>query len=183
MDRYADGHDAAFDVVVDLLWPRLEAFFRRRLRDPDDAEDLVQKTLLRMHCARQHFVKGGDLTPWAYAIARNLWLDFDRQRRRQACVVSMEERSPAEEEDRGPSTEELLDGKRLGALMEGELAKLPDKYKEAFELVQLEGLSIREAAGTVGCTETAMKLRAHRSYAALRSALGDAAASRFGWRT
>jgi RNA polymerase sigma-70 factor (ECF subfamily) len=52
------------------------------------------------------------------------------------------------------------------------LARLPETQRTAFELLKQEGLSIAEAAQVLGVTTTAVKLRAHRAYVALRAALG-----------
>jgi RNA polymerase sigma-70 factor, ECF subfamily len=52
---------------------------------------------------------------------------------------------------------------------------LPESHRMAFELIQKDGLSIREAAEVLGATPGAVKLRAHRAYVALRLALGDLA--------
>jgi RNA polymerase sigma-70 factor (ECF subfamily) len=68
--------------------------------------------------------------------------------------------------------DELIDGQRLARALEAELERLPESHRVAFELVKNEGLSIREAAEVLGATPTAVKLRAHRAYAALRAALG-----------
>jgi RNA polymerase sigma-70 factor (ECF subfamily) len=68
--------------------------------------------------------------------------------------------------------DELIDGKRLARALEAELERLPESHRAAFELLKGEGLSIREAAEVLGATPTAVKLRAHRAYGALRAALG-----------
>jgi RNA polymerase sigma-70 factor (ECF subfamily) len=69
--------------------------------------------------------------------------------------------------------DELVDSGRLVRAMAAELERLPESHRAAFELTKHEGLSIREAAEVLGATPNAVKLRVHRAYAALRSALGD----------
>ncbi len=63
--------------------------------------------------------------------------------------------------------------RRLGRRIMEELERVPEQHREAFTLVQIEGLSMAEAAEVLGTTVAAVKLRAHRAYEALRSALGD----------
>ena len=65
-------------------------------------------------------------------------------------------------------------GNSLALVIDKELARLPESHRVAFELIKKEGLSVKEAAAVLGCTVTAVKLRAHRAYVALRAALGDA---------
>jgi len=56
--------------------------------------------------------------------------------------------------------------------MDRELARMPEAHRVAFELVQRDGLSMAETAQVLGTTENAVKLRAFRTYEALRAALG-----------
>jgi RNA polymerase sigma-70 factor (ECF subfamily) len=72
MDRYADGDDAAFGLVYDVLAPRLYPFLLHKTRNPARAEHLVEQTFLQMHCARETYVTGADVLRWAFAIARSL---------------------------------------------------------------------------------------------------------------
>src|SRR5271155_3933630 len=90
MDRYACGEDAAFSELYDLLAPRLSAFLLRRTRDASHPEDLLQQTFLQMHHARRHFGTGADVAPWAYAIARRLFIDALRKRGREGVSASDE---------------------------------------------------------------------------------------------
>jgi RNA polymerase sigma-70 factor, ECF subfamily len=53
-----------------------------------------------------------------------------------------------------------------------ELNRLPEASRVAFELIQLDGLSIAEAAEVLGTTSAAVKMRAHRAYQTLRERLG-----------
>jgi RNA polymerase sigma-70 factor (ECF subfamily) len=57
--------------------------------------------------------------------------------------------------------------------VERELERLPEAHRVAFELVQCDGLTLVEAAEALGTTVAAVKLRAHRTYVALRASLGD----------
>jgi len=173
MDRYARGDDDAFAELYDALAPRLLRYLTQKTRDVSRAEDLVQQTLLRMHRARGRFIAGGAVVPWAMAIARRLFLDELRQRRGDRTDPSREpEEDPA---DASPSAVDLVAASQLHARLRRELAKLPDAQREAFELLKDEGLSLAEAAAILGTTTTAVKLRAHRAYVALRAALGDLA--------
>ncbi len=67
----------------------------------------------------------------------------------------------------------MVHSRQLALSVERVLARLPAPNREAFELVKQEGLSHAEAAEVLGTTVSAVKLRAHRTYQALRSALGD----------
>jgi RNA polymerase sigma-70 factor (ECF subfamily) len=176
MERYARGDDRAFSEIYDALAPRLRRYLLRASGDPGRADDLLQHTMLQIHRARGRFIVGAEVLPWAFAIARRLLIDSFRRRKNERRTISLETGG----HDAGPvdaaavqlGPEELIDGKRLARALEAELERLPESHRAAFELLKHEGLSIREAAEVLGATPTAVKLRAHRAYAALRAALG-----------
>jgi RNA polymerase sigma-70 factor (ECF subfamily) len=172
MDRYACGDAAAFSELYDALAPRLSSFLTRRTRDPARAEDLLQQTFLQMHSARQHFAPGADVVPWAFAIARRLLIDTYRKGGREVLDDGSGE-DGRESVAPGASPEGLAGQRRLARRIEEELARIPEAHRMAFDLVQREGLSMAEAAEVLGTTVSAVKLRAYRTYEALRAALGD----------
>jgi RNA polymerase sigma-70 factor (ECF subfamily) len=163
MDRYAEGDDRAFAELYTLLAPRLFAFLQRRTRDRARSEELVHETFLRMHVNRRHFVRGAEVLPWAFAIARRLLIDDHRKAR--------ELPEPAPRRDQGVDT--IVAFRRIGGRIEEELARVPGQQREAFALVQIDGLSMAEAAQVLGTTDSAVKHRAYRTYEALRERLGN----------
>ncbi len=163
MDRYADGDPAAFPVVYDELQPRLLRYLRRLTKRTAVAEDLLQQTFLQMHTARGRFLRGAAVEPWAYAVARRLFLGWHRRAWRE--VPADEHVEPAA---RASDAESDLIVKELAEALENELDALSPKVREAFILVRTEGLSLVEAAEVLGTTVAAVKLRAHRGGIALR---------------
>ncbi len=176
MELYACGDDAAFVDLYDELAPRLYRFALRWTRSRSAAEDAVQQTLLQIHAARHRFVRGGAVIPWAYAIARRLLIDLGRRGVREELRADAV-RDP-EEPTTAPSPDEALHRKRVEAQAWRDLASLPTGWREAFELVKFEGLSVAETAEVLGITQGMVKIRAHRATVALREAtaqlLGDA---------
>lgn len=176
MTRYAQGDDGAFAAVYDLAAPTLYGFLLRLCRHEAQAEDLTHDVFLKMHQARGLYRPGADVMPWAYTIARNLFLDSTRSKRNSH--VSLEAEREARGSDPGiPSpdapADEVVAANRTAERIERVLAGLPESQSTAFRLLKQEGLSVAEAASVLGATEAAVKLRAHRAYEALREALGD----------
>jgi RNA polymerase sigma-70 factor, ECF subfamily len=174
MERYATGDGAAFAEVYENLGPRLFAFLRRRCGSVERAEDLVQQTFLQMHRGRASFLPGAEVTPWAFAIARRLCIDMSRKEKRQVPFASEEEVEMSPPASRDPRADEVVHARELVERVERELERLPEAQRVAFELVKQDGFSIAEAAQILGTTQTAVKLRAHRAYEALRAVLGSA---------
>lgn len=165
MERHAEGDEAAFAEVYDALASRLLRYLGRLERDPATAEDLVQQTFIRMHKARASFRPGAHVEPWAFAIARRLFLDARKQKKRGVLSWLLPE--PSAEVD----AEAILMARQLSDAARARLESLPPLQREAFLLIREDGLSMAEAAATLGVTVAAVKLRAQRAYDALRETM------------
>jgi RNA polymerase sigma-70 factor (ECF subfamily) len=170
MERYAGGDSAAFAQVYDALAPRLYGYLLRQTRDRARTEDLLQQTMLHIHRARDRFIAGAEVRPWAFAIARRLLVDEIRRGRR---VILSDDGDPDPGRSEEPMADDVVQAGELALQIQTILAKLPSSQRAAFELIKQEGLSVTEAAQVLGTTVAAVKLRAHRAYEALRAALGD----------
>ncbi len=178
MERYSRGDEAAFAELYDAIAPRLLGFLRKATRDGDAAEDLMQQTLLQMHRHRGSFIPGARVTPWAFAIARRLLIDNARRRRVERRLFSDapadDRRMASEPAAATPAADDLLHARRLERRVQQRLDALPENQRTAYRLLQQEGLSLKGAAEVLGTSVTAVKLRAHRAYEALRAVLRDA---------
>src|SRR5262245_26737542 len=161
MDRYAQGDDGAFRIVFDQLRPRLFAFLRRLSGSIGTADDLLQETFLRIHRARGSFGRGARAVPWAYAIARNVAIDYFRSSRARADLDAPVASERMREPGTGPeaNAEALTSALEIARIVEQELGRMTIARREAFVLLRYEGLSVAEAAKVLGATEGAVKLR------------------------
>ena len=171
MDRYAAGDDQAFPELYDLLAPRLFAYLRRQTRDSARAEDILHETMLQIHRYRGRFIRGAEVTPWAFAIARRFMIDSFREDRRQQKIATSMAALPAKTE---PLTDELVLSAQVAHRLEEEIARLPDKQRLAYEMVKKDGLSLREVAQVLGTSINAIKLRIHRTYTKLQAVMASA---------
>jgi RNA polymerase sigma-70 factor, ECF subfamily len=173
MERYSNGDNAAFAELYDAIAPRLLRFLRKATRDDRDAEDLMQQTLLQIHRERGSFIPGARVIPWASTIARRLMIDSARRRRVEQRLFSDapadEDRMTHELTTATDGAEDLLLASRLEGRIQERLDALPETQRTAYQLLQQKGLSLKEAAEVLGTSVTAVKLRAHRAYAALRN--------------
>ncbi|MCG8588601.1 MAG: sigma-70 family RNA polymerase sigma factor [Proteobacteria bacterium] len=160
------GDVQAYQDLLEELVPVLRRRVGARLRDASVAEDVVQNALLSIHRARHTYRPERPFGPWMRAIVRNAETDALRQlgrRREREVSGAVLDWFPAPAATAG---EEALDPE-LAAALEG----LPDKQREAVELLQVQGLSVAEAALRAGVSPTALKVRAHRGYKRLRERL------------
>ena len=170
MERYAQGDESAFASVYDAVAPRVHAYLIRQARDRAVADDLLQQTLLQIHRKRGTYVAGLPVLPWAFAIARRLYIDECRRRKTDALWSARD----VGEDDRRASAlpDDEFATREAARLVEAELARMPGNQRVAFELLKVDGLSHQEAAQALGTTVNAVKLRAFRAYSAIRAVLG-----------
>ena len=161
------GDAEAYRRLLAAILPRVRGIVRSRISDGAAAEDVIQNALLSIHRGRATYRSERPFIPWMRAIVRNSIIDHfrDRKRRGERELQVVQEEWPDESEDEGvanrPIAPELQDA----------LAALPEKQREAVTLVQIEGLSVAEAALRAGVSTGALKVRAHRGYRAMRDAL------------
>lgn len=165
MGAYVGGDPAAFDLLYRKISPQLLGYLIRLTRHRERAEDLLQVTFSKVHRARASYLPGAPVLPWVMAIARRSFYDELRAKKSRREELShdgsLPEPKPAEE----PVPADVSDA------LERALDALPDTYREAIQLTKITGLSMVEAASVLGTTPTAMKLRVHRGYRALRETL------------
>jgi len=148
------------------------------LRDPQDAEDVLQETYIKALRALPEFEGRSSLSTWLYRIAVNEALMLIRKRR--VNLVPVEEDPDEDEPAAGmvitdwcclPESELLSAESRKR--MDIAVDALPETLKVVFTLRDIEGLSIRETAEILGLTETAVKTRLLRARLRLRNELSS----------
>lgn len=168
MSRHAEGDPSAFVELYDALSPSLYRFIRQLTNNRTLSEDLLQQTFLHMHNKRMHFILGAPVKPWAFAIARRLFIDHYRRSKRELLPkIDIE----VEHHD-GTNPESWHLASEDATLAAEQLHRLPPAQREAYLLVKAEGMSPAEAARLLGITSIAVRVRVHRAVSALRSVLG-----------
>jgi len=159
-----EGDSAAHRMFLQRLSGQLRAFYKGKLlrigRSAAEAEDLVQEALVAVHIQRDTYDPAELLTPWVYAIARYKLIDHLRRTRASLAHVPIDDAKGLLAEDDLVAAESAYDLEKL-------MAKLPQKIRVAIQCVKLEGLSVAEAAGKCGMSESAVKVNVHRGLRAL----------------
>jgi len=167
MAAYVAGDASAFDELFARYAPILLRVMRQQLHSQEEANDLVQQTFLQLHRARHDFRSDAKLRPWLFTIALNLKREHLRRlKRRPETELTLDGHSdPKVRSDAG-----RLEAART---LQFALEKLHPSYREVIELHWFAQLSFSEIAELLGATVSAVKVRAHRGYAALREILQD----------
>ena len=156
------------------LRARLGGFVGRRIGNPADAEDIVQDVFVRMQRNIEALSSTDRLDAWAFRITRNAIADYYRasERRRapgKGTAKILNEELAADSIDGEPSTDARAEMAQCCiALM---VSQLPDDYRQAIELTELEGMTQTAAAEQVGLSVPGMKSRVQRGRARLRALL------------
>ena len=180
MKQYCDGDARTFDMLYQLVAPKLLRYLIRLAGDVSTAEDLLQLSLLKVHKARSSYIEGAQPLPWMYTIAHRTFLDETRRRKRSRMVdVQGEVPEQSATLDGRPAAQQKApaDSEKLSETMAA-LQALPPAQRQAVVLTKLDGKTMQEAAQIAGTTIGAMKVRAHRGYAALRKSLSATKATR-----
>lgn len=161
-----DGDRVAYAALLRRLTPFLRGYFRKRLGPgADEAEDLLQETLLAIHLKRDTYDRAQPFSPWAYGIARYKMLDhFRRAGARRAVPLDDAGDLFAQE-----NPEEGAVRQDVGRL----LAVLPGRQAKLLREVKLAGLSMEEAAAQNRMTVTAVKVSVHRGLQRLMRKVED----------
>jgi RNA polymerase sigma-70 factor (ECF subfamily) len=148
--------DQAFADEVLASMRSLRAFAISLTRDADQAEDLVQETVLRAISKQPQFEAGTNLQAWLFTILRNLFFSEHRKSLRE---VEDADGSYAATMIALPDQEDRI----MIHDLEAALHKLPEGQREAILLVGADGLSYEEAAQALGCAVGTVKSRVNRA--------------------
>jgi RNA polymerase sigma-70 factor (ECF subfamily) len=142
----------------------------RLTRHQSEAEDLVQDTLVRAYRFQHHFEPGTNLKAWLLRILTNTFINHYRRSARERRVLDHEEGSPVGDGVMSRAAMRgLLDATTVaqeGLLREeiaAALAELPEDYRVMIVLADVEELSYKEIAETVGVPIGTVMSRLHRA--------------------
>lgn len=138
-------------------------------RNEDDAQDLVQETVLRAYRFFDKYEPGTNCKAWLYRILKNTYINHYRKQHRRPTEVdfgAIEETQESQVDGAGakPSDpEELLMNSLLREDVRQAFAQLPSGYREALALSLVAGYSYREIADMMGCPIGTIMSRIHRA--------------------
>lgn len=166
MKAIQNGDMVAFNEIVDRYKNRLLNVIGRMLSSGDEAEDIVQETFVRVYQHRQSFNFQHCFSTWIYTIALNLARNELRRRKKfKFFEISEMQRNEAEfaVEAKLPS--------RLPQALNSAVRTLPEKYRTAFLLRDVQELPYEEVAKILGVPLGTVKSRVNRARMMLRNEL------------
>jgi RNA polymerase sigma-70 factor (ECF subfamily) len=170
-----------------VVLPQLDAIYTAALRltrNPDDAKDLMQETVLRAFRFFHQFAAGTNCRAWLLTILYNNFRNGYRRSAREQVSATTEAFDQTVEGHRlladAPrnNPEDLLAGRMLGRQIEKALAALPAEFRETLILVDVQELNYQEVAEVLEIPLGTVKSRVSRGRALMREALHEIAAAR-----
>ncbi|SYZ73361.1 RNA polymerase, sigma-24 subunit, ECF subfamily [Candidatus Zixiibacteriota bacterium] len=166
MERVKNGDMLAFNQIVDKYKNRLMNVIVRMVQETEQAEDIVQETFLRVYQHRDSFDFRHCFSTWLYTIALNLARNELRKRKRFKFFDIFDLQGKEAE-----IAVEMELPSNLPQAIEKALENLPEKYKTAFVLRDIQELPYEEVAQIMNIPLGTVKSRVNRARAILKEKL------------
>jgi RNA polymerase sigma-70 factor, ECF subfamily len=166
MRRVQEGEMVSYNTLVNRYKDRLFNVLNRMLSSEDEANDLLQETFLRVWQHKMSYDFRFAFSTWIYTIALNLARNELRRRKKIKFldIFDFADKLAAKEEKKDTSA-------NLKTLLDAEMKRLPEKYKTAFLLRDVDNLSYEEIAQVLAVPLGTVKSRVNRARAILRTRL------------
>ncbi|MCP4001267.1 MAG: RNA polymerase sigma factor SigZ [Gammaproteobacteria bacterium] len=155
-------------LTTENIWleyhQKLSGFIKSRISD-DAADDLLQDVFLKVHAQLDSLKTDTKVESWLYQITRNTVIDYYRANRRLEELPKWIEQPE--------SDESTVIRQELSACLEPMISQLPDKYREAIQLSEIEGKTQKELSKKENISLSGAKSRVQRGRALLKSLLND----------
>ena len=162
-----------FDRVYRENVGRVTSFFSRRCRDPQQVADLTSQTFVEAIKSAGTFRGRGTPTAWLIAIARRVYANHLAAQANGAALIDQLGGRLVLADDEVEDLAARIDAQRDGRELLDRASHLSGLEREAIELVDLMGLTPKDAACVLGVSANALRVRLFRAHARLRRELGD----------
>lgn len=177
MARVAEDDERAFTELVRRFQGRVTNLISRVLNDRNGADDLTQEVFVRVHVHRRNYRRGAKFSTWLFTIAANLAKNEIRRRVRRRNWFSLDalqevfHDSVIQLADPGESRETGLEREQLQGEVGRAIATVPEKYRLALVLRDIEGLPYEEIADVLGVPGGTVRSRINRARSMLKRKL------------
>ena len=162
-------NELKFEEVARSLSESLLRYLKRLVGDTATAEDLLQEVLVKVAHGLPGFEGRSSLKTWVFTIATRVVSDHFRRPGAKLKIVEVDEAESLP--DLSIQLDERIVVDEMSDCVRGVIDNLPEDYRAALVLHDLEGLTAAETAEICGCSLATAKIRIHRSRMRLKKAL------------
>lgn len=177
MARVAEDDERAFSDLVGRFKGRVTNLISRVLNDRESSDDLAQEVFVRVFVHRRNYRTGSKFSTWVFTIAANLAKNEIRRRVRRRNWFSLDaltevfSDSMIQLADPTEGREQVLEREQLQGAVGEAIATVPEKYRLALVLRDIEGLSYEEIAEVLGVPGGTVRSRINRARSMLKRKL------------
>ena len=161
----SDQPTVSIDQVWDDFTAQLRRFIAGRIQNEADADDILQEVFIKIHRSIDRLEDQSKLQAWVYQIARNAIIDY--YRKSEQAVEAPGELPEVLTE--GSSEEEVE--AEVATWLQPMMEELPEKYREALHLTEIQGLTQKEMAERLNISLSGAKSRVQRAREKLKGVL------------
>jgi len=177
VQKCQQGDVEAFEVILKMYEKRIYNFAYRMLGDKEDAMDITQEVFIKAYKSVNAFKGNSSFSTWLFKIAKNVCIDYLRKNGK-VRIFSLDKtikmdggEIKKETPDTSNLPEEIVKRKEIQHVVHQAIARLPEKYKEAIILRDLQDFSYKEIADILNCNIGTVKSRISRGRKELKNIL------------
>ena len=177
MAEAAEGSERAFTELVGRYRSRVLNLVSRLLNDRESSDDISQEVFVRVYLHRKNYRRGAKFSTWLFTIAANLAKNEIRRRKRRRNWSSLDELqeqlhdSSLQLMDPKGNREAEVDSAQIQGIVGEAITTLPERYRLALVLRDVEGLAYEEIAQVLGIPGGTVRSRINRARLMLKKKL------------
>ena len=167
------GDHQAFNRLVMKYQSRVYNFLFRLAPNWIDIDDLAQEVFVRVFHSIGKLKDRAQFKGWLYRIAVRVYIDEQRKRKKRGQRFVSDDQFLETQTDPDKTPQRLLEREQLQRRLQEAVDRLPEEFKTAIVLREIEGLSYQEIAGALKCSIGTVRSRIFRGRQSLQSMLKD----------
>ena len=175
LDRARGGDEAALEQFLSAVQPQLYRFSMKMCRHTEDAEDVLQDSMMTLARSFRDFRGASSLSTWLFTIARSFCIKKRRKSKfapeREESLEQLAALELGRIQSPSPDPAQQAESAEIWRQVHAGIQRIEPAYRESLVLRDIEGLSAKEVAEVVGISVPAVKSRLHRARGQLRQHL------------
>jgi RNA polymerase sigma factor (sigma-70 family) len=172
--RRAQGGDrAAFEGLVRRTYDQVYRWALVHVGDEDDADDVTQEVLVRLHTRLKSYRGKSRFTTWLFQVTRNAALELSRRKRRVMRLAQRTSRLEEVERDEPVDKIDEMSSASLAQIVRALFHSLPSRQRQVFDLADLQGYSPSEIGEMLDMNAVTVRANLCKARRAIRASILD----------